>query len=204
MSPNPVSARVGLLALSLFALPWAAQAAWRIDPQSSELYFVTTKAPKAGVAAIQEIQHFGKFEGGLSDAGAVSFSVDLSSVDTKIPLRDERIRDQLFKVGEHALASFGAKLDPTLVSKLKPGEWKDLELAGTLQLSGASQPVTAKLRVVRLAGTKLLVSTREPLLLNLQSFGLQSGVETLKTLANLELLSATAPVDFSVVLTQGS
>ncbi|WDD90799.1 YceI family protein [Burkholderia sp. FERM BP-3421] len=177
-----------------------AGAAWHVDNAQSSFSFVTTKAGAAGTAAIEEVQSFRQVGGTVADDGALHFTVDLASVDTRIGLRDERIKTLLFKVAEQPRATFAGSVDPRHFEALPVGASTDLDLDGSLTLAGKTHPLTAPLRVVKLADQALLVTTRTPVIVNLKDYGLQDGVDALRTLMNLNVLSGSAPVSFSVVL----
>jgi len=57
--------------------------------------------------------------------------------------------------------------------------------------------------VVKLEHHALLVTTRSPVIVNLKDYGLQDGVDALRTVMNLNVLSSSAPVSFSVLLREG-
>ncbi|MET0332027.1 MAG: YceI family protein [Dyella sp.] len=192
---------VAALGLLLALQVGAAQAdSWNLDAPHSELHFVTTKAGKPGIAAIEEVQTFNTFTGKLDSTGQIQLTVDLGSVQTQIPLRDQRIRDMLFKVTEHPNAQFTAQFDMSALKGLKTGQFKDVSLSGSLALNGTKQPLDANLRVVKLAHGALLVSTRQPIVVDLQKFDLSDGVTALHDVMALNVLSASAPVSFSLVL----
>lgn len=194
---KPFAAALTVLTLLTSTL---ASAAWQIDNARSELSFVTTKAGKAGTASVLEVQQFKQFKGSLSDGGDIVLTIELASVSTGVELRDQRLRELLFTTAKFPQASFSAKIDSAPLKTLKTGQFKDLELRGQLTLSGVTQDVSAALRVVALENGQLQVSTRQPLLVNLQNFGLQKGVETLQSMMSLAVVSATAPVSLSLHL----
>lgn len=178
----------------------AANAAWRVDNAQSSFTFVTTKAGAPGTSAIEEVQSFKQIDGTVSDEGALQFSVDLASVETNIGLRNDRLKDMLFKVSEHPQAVFAGSVDVRRFDKLPAGGSSDVDLTGTLTIAGQSNPLVAHLRVVKLDHHALLVTTRIPVIVNLKDYGLQDGVDALRTVVNLNVLSSSAPVSFSVVL----
>jgi polyisoprenoid-binding protein YceI len=192
------AAAVGLLLALQVGVAQAAS--WNLDAQHSELHFVTTKAGKPGIAAIEEVQSFTAFTGVLDGSGQVQLTVDLASVQTQVPLRDQRLRDMLFKVTEHPRAQFAAQFDMSALKGLKTGQFKDVSVSGTLAINGTKQPLDANLRVIKLAHGALLVSTRQPIVVDLQKFNLSEGVSALQDVMALNVLSATAPVSFSLVL----
>jgi polyisoprenoid-binding protein YceI len=172
---------------------------YQLDATQSTLNFVTTKAGQPGVAAVIESQSFKRFSGGVDALGRINLDIDLASVDTGIEIRDERLKTMLWNVKLTPRASFTAKLPSDAISNLSSTGMKDIDVSGTLQMAGLSKPVTAKLRVLT-AGQKMSVVTREPILVNANDFGLKPGVEALREVMGLNVLSPAAPVTFSLSL----
>ncbi|MCR3835301.1 DUF2846 domain-containing protein [Pseudomonas aeruginosa] len=84
------------LGLALLALP--VQAAWYLDYESSRLSFISTKN-----ATLSEVGRFLVMHGKVDDKGQARLRVELDSVSTDIPLRDERIREHQFETGSYKL-----------------------------------------------------------------------------------------------------
>lgn len=200
---QPTRFLVSSFAAAALAAAASAHAGWQVDNAQSSFHFVTTKAGKPGTAAIEEVQSFKRIAGRVADDGSLQFDVDLASVATNIDLRDQRIKDLLFNVAQHPKASFAATVDAHRLAALPAGGSADLELSGRLTIAGQTAPVQASLRVVKLADRSLLATTRAPIVVNLKDYGLQDGVEALRTVMQLDVLSASAPVSFSVVLRAG-
>jgi polyisoprenoid-binding protein YceI len=179
-------------------------AAWHVDSSESTLSFVTAKAGAPGVGGIEEVQTFKQVGGSVGDDGKLRFNVDLASVETNIPLRNDRLKDLLFKVADYPQAVFTGAVDVHRFDALRVGANADIELTGQLTISGQGKPLSANLRVVKLASNALLVGTRTPIVVNLKDYGLQDGVEALRSLMNLNVLTSSAPVSFSVVLRSGN
>jgi polyisoprenoid-binding protein YceI len=187
-----------LLSSALLARP--AFAEWRVNNQDSEFYFVTTKAGAAGTAAVQEVQTFKTINGKVDDRGNIEINVDLGSVDTGIPIRDQRIKEMLFNVAANPKATFTGKTDIAAIKTLASGVSKNVDLTGHIILCGQTKPISAKLRVIKLTDHQLRVETRLPLIINAADFGIQAGVEALRMVMGLNVLPSSAPVSFSVVL----
>ena len=199
--------RHSILCVAAVALGVAASstyAAWRVDSSQSTLSFVTAKAGAPGVGGIEEVQAFKQVGGSVGDDGKLQFNVDLASVETHIPLRNDRLKDLLFKVADYPQAVFTGSVDAHRFDSLRVGASTDVELMGQLTIAGQTRPLTASLRVVKLASNALLVGTREPVVVNLKDYGLQDGLEALRTVMNLNVLASSAPVSFSVVLRSGN
>ena len=179
-------------------------AAWRVDSAQSTLSFVTAKAGAPGIGGIEEVQAFKQVGGSVGNDGKLQFNVDLASVETNIPLRNDRLKELLFKVADFPQAVFTGAVDVHRFDALRVGASADVELTGQLTIAGQSKPLSANLRVVKLASNALLVGTRTPIVVNLKDYGLQDGVEALRSVMNLSVLASSAPVSFSVVLRSGN
>lgn len=184
--------------------PQAPQASMRspmvVDTAASSLRFVSTKAGVAGVGGVVEVHRFDRFQGGLDADGTVRLDIDLASVSTGVGIRDERLRTMLFNVAAFPKATFTAKLDAAALAALPASGSVDLDIAGSLALAGQAQPASAQLRVTRLSPQSLQVTSRAPLVVDLQKFGLKSGVEALRDVMGLTFLAAAAPVNLDMVL----
>lgn len=176
-----------------------ALAEWTVNNQRSEFYFVTTKAGAPGTNAVQEVQTFKTVNGKVDDKGNIEVSIDLASVETGISIRDQRIRELLFNVLANPKALFTGKTDITAIQAFSPGMSKNLDIDGKIVLAGKTQAISVKLRVTKLADNYLLVETRLPFIINVSDFGLQSGVEALRNIMGLNVLSSAAPVSFSIL-----
>jgi hypothetical protein len=179
--------------LALFVLP--ARAQWSLVNESSELHFISIK--KTSVA---EIHRFRKLVGEVDAMGTIRLTIDLASVDTGVPVRDERLQTLLFEVAQFPVALFEGHADTGMLARLEPGMSTDLDVAGKLTLHGHSQEVKAALRVTALTQDRLLVTTRAPILLNADAFGLAAGIEKLREIVGLPSISAAVPVTFSLTL----
>lgn len=180
-----------LLALSAcIALPAAAN--WSIDTDQSSLNFVSTKN-----AQVTEVHSFDSLSGSLTDAGALTVSVPLSSVNTNIDLRNTRMQEMLFETGSYPEATFTAQVDSALMN-LKAGESKMADVKGELDLHGVKAPATFHVVVNKLSDDAMTVTTTAPTVVNAASFKLEGGVKALQDVAKLSSITLAVPVTFSV------
>lgn len=188
---SPFFRLTAIAALAACALPVCAQ--WTLDNQASDLRFVTTKNTH-----IAEVQQFTRLSGELTPSGAVTLTIDLSSVETQVPIRNERLLTMLFEVAQHPTATFEGQVDIKRVAAMKPGSSADFDVEGQLSLHGKTQPAKAALRVVRLAGERLQVNTRAPILVKADAFDLAPGIEKLREIMSLPNIVGTVPVSFTL------
>jgi polyisoprenoid-binding protein YceI len=190
-----------VIALALAAS--SSQAAWHVDSGQSSFSFTTAKAGMPGTSAVEEVQTFRQIGGSLADDGKLVFDVELACIETNIGLRNDRLKELLFKVADNPKAVFTGSVDPRRLNALGVGASLDMDVSGQLALGGQSKPLTASVRVVKLASDALLVGTRVPIVVNLKDYGLQDGVEALRAVMNLNVLASSAPVSFSVMMKPG-
>ena len=169
-------------------------AGWTLDSSASELRFVTTKNTN-----VAEVQQFKRLSGEVGANGAVKLVIDLASVETQVPIRNERMQTMLFEIARFPTAQFDTTIDMGLTTALEPGASIDLEVAGKLSLHGQTQDANASLRVVKLRGDRLLVTTRAPILVNAAKFELAAGIEKLREIMGLPNIVGTVPVNFALV-----
>lgn len=169
----------------------SAFAAWELDNDNSRINFISIKKGN-----IPELGRFTHLEGTIADNGATTLKINLASVDTKIQIRDERMREFLFETAQFAQATFSAQLDLSLLNALPVGGQGVQIIGGKLDLHGISKEIKADVILTRLSPTKFMVSTFAPILLNAEDFQLSAGIEKLRELASLPSISSAVPVTF--------
>jgi len=177
------------------ATPVAAD--WTLDNNQSAFYFASIKKNH-----VFESHRFESLSGSISDAGSANLQIDLTSVNTNIGIRDQRMREMLFKVADHPKATFSASFDQAALAQLKPSDKTHMAIKGKLTLNGVEQPLDTTLSLTRLTPSTLMVSTLAPVVIKADSYALDSGVEALRTVANLASISLAVPVTFELVFTQ--
>jgi len=172
----------GLLALMLLSAPVFAD--WALVPEQSFIYFASSKN-----GSITEVHRFDRFEGELDPNKQGRLSIDLSSVNTSIPIRNERMQEHLFAVEQYPEAQVTVPL-----YGLENGTQT---VKATLELHGYSTEITTRLHVSQADDSPYLrVSTAQPILLDAQDFGFGDGLEKLRELAALQSISPIVPVSF--------
>jgi polyisoprenoid-binding protein YceI len=179
------------LALATLAISTASATEWTLNPERSHLAFVSIKAGNIG-----EVHHFTEIVGMIDDQGQVTIDTPLDSVETLIPIRNERMREILFKTAQYSNATLTAKIDPAAIDALQPGEQIDVVAESSLSLHGATQPLVLKMQAAKLDADTVVVASTEPVVLDAAKFGLGEGVEKLREIAGLESISHAVPVTF--------
>jgi hypothetical protein len=190
----PTSIRLFLSLLGLLALP--AHASWYLDNESSRLSFITTKN-----ANVSEVHRFLVLHGKVDAKGQAQLQVELDSINSGIPLRDERMRKELFEVATFPEALVSAQLNQQPINDLAPGAQIELLLPVTVELHGQQHTYNAELLATRLDDRRFQVVTLEPLVLNAEDFNLAPGLETLRKAAGLSAISFSVPVGAVLIFT---
>ncbi|AWA38313.1 YceI family protein [Pseudomonas sp. 22105] len=187
------NAFAGLL-LGAAALP--VQANWYLDGESSRLSFVSTKN-----ANVSEVQRFLVLHGKVDPDGRAEVEVELDSINSGIPLRDERMRKELFQIEQFPEATITTQIDLRPINDLAPGAQLELRLPLTVNLHGKQHEYPAELLATRLDDRRFQVVTLEPLVISAEDFDLLPGLESLRNLAGLSAISLSVPVGAVLIFT---
>ena len=179
--------------LLLLVLAAPAFADWSVTSDSS-VGFVSIKNN-----AIGENNAFTRVAGGIDAEGNISVKVDLSSVETGVGIRNERLQTMLFEVGMYPAATVTGKLSEDQFAKLASGGQSTATLEVTVDLHGKQAKKMAALSVAASNGQAKVVSS-QPIMLSAAEFGLESGVAALQQIAGLNAISRSIPVTVDLTL----
>ena len=169
-------------------------ATWQLNNSKSSLNFTSTKN-----ATITEENKFDQFGGTVDDAtGQAALQVSLNSVDTRIAIRDERMRELLFETARFPQATFTTKLDPKTLAELKDNQPHTLPVKGTLDLHGVKHDIQTNVIAQQMDANTIQVKNAEPLILNTNEYNMATGVAALQKLAGLQNISSSVPVSFNL------
>ncbi|MEM8767178.1 MAG: YceI family protein [Pseudomonadota bacterium] len=180
---------LALLTTLLLGVP--AQANWTLDNSGSQLSFVSVKA-----GDIAEVHTFTELTGSVGSDGHARVVIQLASVDTLIPIRNERMRDILFQTELFPTADANTRLDIVKIQRMEPSTSLVLTTEVMLSLNDTTLPITTDLLVSKLAADRVLVTTLKPIVVNAGSVDLAAGVEQLREIAGLPSISKAVPVNF--------
>ena len=180
-----------LLSTTVFIAP--AHADWVLG-DSSRIGFVSIKNNSIG-----ENNVFKRVSGSISERGRVSVSVDLSSVETGIGIRNERLQKMLFEVANFPTATIEAVLSDSQVAALQAGGDQTESLSVNISLHGKTVSKTAHVSVSA-SGGDVRVTTTQPIVITAQEFGLEAGVAALQQIAGLNAISRSIPVTVDLSL----
>lgn len=174
----------------------SAQANWYLDGESSRLSFITTHN-----ANVSNIHRFLVLHGKVERNGRAQLRIEMDSVNSAVPLRDERMRDVLFDFKHFPEAQITAQIDLQPINDLANGAQLELHLPVTVSLRGKQHTYEAQLLATRLDERRFQVVTLEPLMLQAEDFGLQPELEALRKIAGLSAISFSVPVGAVLIFT---
>lgn len=178
--------------LGTFLVAAQASAQWELNDEASTINFVSVKN-----TSIAEMHSFPSLVGYIGESGAVEVTVNLDSVETLIPIRNERMRKLLFNTAEFPAATVSAQVDPQVLAEASLGGTITTEVEVILSLHGMEQEVSVPLLVFSEGATLQVVSAR-PVLLRVADFGLADGVDALRQVAGLDSISMAVPVTMNL------
>ena len=163
-----------------------------------------TAASKVGYVSIKnnviaEHNYFSGVTGSLNKKGQLKVSIDLSTVETQVDIRNQHMRDLFFEVMQYPEAVVTAQLDMQELAQVESGAPLELVKPFTLSLHGVESTAEAHLRIVSVGG-RAWVSTVRPILISAADFGLEGGVAALRKIAGLEAIAAVVPVSVNLKL----
>ena len=182
------------LALTLF---WLAPSAysWQLDPNESTVNFVSIK--KGNIA---ETHSFSDISGSITASEGV-LVIKPDSIDSKVPIRDERMREFLFETNLYPTIVVSIALDEGL-DKLIENKTVAVTLPATLEMHGQQAEVSVHARVTQVNDSTLLVTSTSSVLVKATTFKMVEGIQKLSSLVNGLDIAEMVPVNFSLVFSK--
>ena len=166
-------------------------AEWQADADTSAVTFVSTKQ-----SHIREVHEIQRFDVNIKDHKKVSVRLDLASVESGIPIRNDRMREMLFDVAHFRYANLTFEL-PVALNQLKGTS--RVNLNAELDLRGTHAPVQLDLLLSASDG-QITASLLKPVIITAQQFGLEKGVDALREIAGLTSIGYSVPIMATIVL----
>ena len=182
-----------LISSGLLIVSATASAQWSLSNEASTLSFVTIKADH-----VAEVHTFDELSGAIGEDGSVSIEIALASVNTLVPIRNERMQSMLFETDLFPRATITSQINSDRLANITLGSSEEMGLDFTLELHNQSHTYNATVLVSR-QEAGLIATTLKPIVVNAESFDLVAGVEALRGVAGLPSISRAVPVSFTVV-----
>ena len=167
--------------------------AWVIDREESYVGFASVKND-----LIAENHSFTDVTGIIEESGNAKIAIALASVETLIPIRNERMRAILFEVAQypHLTVTSNLNLDDFTSLGLGESEIDTIDLGINLHGTDLSKNVLVK--VTRGSETSYEVTSLGPIVIHASQFALSDGLEALRKVAGLQSIDLMVPVTFDL------
>ena len=175
----------------------SALAEWTLDAGSSNISYGTIKNGMIG-----ETNTFKTISGTIDKDGHVDIDISLASVDTQLELRDERMRDIVFKVAENVSANLTGDMNLQAHNDQEIGTSRVIEATIALELVGQKVEHDVMLVVTRLAENKVMVVPHGVIFLDVEEYELLDAIEELRNLAGLDTIETVVPMSFYLTFTK--
>lgn len=192
--------RVFLVALALaVGLPASVNAqadpfsgGWSLQPEASSLEFQSVKKQ-----TVVESSSFATLTGSIDENGLATMSVLLDSVDTKVDLRNVRMRFLFFETFKFPEATITTQINPADLADLPQTRRKQIPLTYSMDLHGISKTFDTVATVTLITDDLVSIASRTPISVAVGDFDLTEGLGKLQEAANVEIVpSATVSFDF--------
>ncbi|MCX7561626.1 OmpA family protein [Sulfitobacter sp. F26204] len=165
---------------------------WTLQPAMSALNFQSVKKQ-----TVVENSSFATLEGTIAEDGTTKVSVLLDSVDTKIDLRNVRMRFLFFETFKFPSATITTEMDAGLLNDLRDKRRKTVPVRYTMELHGVTKSFDAEVAVTLLSEDLVSVASTTPISVSVSDFDLLEGLGKLQDAANVTIIpSATVSFDF--------
>lgn len=171
-----------------------AHAQWELDSDRSSVDFLSIKN-----GSVAEAHHFTSLVGYVGKDGTVQVSIELDSVETLIPIRNERMREMLFKTVDFPTATVNTQVDSGVLSEVAGGGVVTTDIQVSLELHGETAELQVPVTVFSEEGEGLRVLSTRPVVVQAEEFGLVEGVTALREVAGLDSIATAVPVSFHLV-----
>ncbi|MDO1508829.1 MULTISPECIES: YceI family protein [unclassified Neisseria] len=172
---------------------------WEVS--NAGITFLSSKINKQ-LGSVTEQSRFTASQAMLGKDGEFKMEVDLSSVNTGIEIRDQRLKDWVFETAKFAKANVTGKVDVDTVNKLAIGETVNLKQPLVLDIHGKQINLEADLSAQRISADKIMVSTLSPVLLDVKAMDMVGGVAQLVEVMGLSSIVQQVPVSFNAEFTR--
>jgi len=186
-----------ILLLTFSANVWSAQnpfsGGWVLDTNASSLTFQTIKN-----GSKLETSGFASYQGSVDETGAASLVIQLDSVDTKVDLRNVRMRFLLFQTFKFPEAKVSATIDPNSIADLSQLGQMSVPLTFELDLHGVKKSLQVQTTVTALTNNRVSVASVAPISIPTDMFDLTEGVKKLEEAATVTIVPMGS-VSFNLV-----
>lgn len=167
---------------------------WTLNSEMSNLRFQSIKNTTK-----VESSSFATFTGGIGSDGSAEVVVALDSVDTKIDIRNVRMRFLFFETFNFPEARISARIETELLDQLAAQRRVTTQLPFSLDLHGVKKTFVAEIVATLLTDDLVSVASATPVSLPVAELGLMENLEKLQEAAGGVVIVPSATVTFDFV-----
>lgn len=182
-----------LILAACAALASSPALAWTLDGSVSSISYVSIKNGDTAEANL-----FSAMSGEVAEDGAASIEIYLASIETFIDIRNQRVRDLLFKVADYPMAKISADIDLDVFQGLEAGMTTETVFDVTIDAHGSSAGYEAAAYVTRASNDRVIVSSKMPVIVYASDLGYTDGLAELQEIAGLDSIQEAVPVTFNL------
>lgn len=164
-----------------------AQKTWALYPKESQLSFISTKNKN-----IKEEHTFSQLSGHIDTNNKLYINVPLESIETNIEIRNQRMKEHLFHTEKFPDLIITTTIEPEKIAQGLN------EITVNVSMHNHNKTYTAKIMVDQ-NSQRIIATSYEPIIVNAKDFALDEGINKLTSLAQLQSISYTVPVEFKLV-----
>ncbi|MEE9454977.1 MAG: OmpA family protein [Paracoccaceae bacterium] len=166
---------------------------WVLNSEISALRFQSVKNETE-----VENSTFANYTGIIDETGLATIKIGLDSVDTKIDLRNVRMRFLFFETFEFPEAVITMQIAPEIIADLNDVRRKVVTLPYSISLHGVTSDREAELAIILRDDNTVSVTSNAPILLPVADFDLAKGIGKLEDAASVVIQpSASITFDFT-------
>lgn len=172
---------------------------WLLNPESSSISITSTKA-----GTTTETHFFRTLDGSITDSGSAIVTIDLSSLDTSIDIRNVRMRFLFFETFKYPRATITANLDLAKFANMAVGDTVVLNQPVMVDLHGVTKELTVSLVAIRISENVVKVVSTEPARVPAADFDLGDGIARLSEAASGVEINPVGTVAFDLSFEGGT
>lgn len=166
---------------------------WTLNLSQSSIKF---QSVKNGTKV--ETSGFATFSGEMNPSGEVSVRVELDSVDTKVDLRNVRMRFLFFETYKYTTATVTTRMDDGVLQALEAKRRLQVPVEFKLDLHGVTSTLTAETVMTMFADDQISITTSSPVNVAAADFNLLDGVAKLEEAADVTIVPSGS-VSFDLI-----
>ncbi len=172
-------------------------AGWLLQPEEGWFHFQTVKQTAKGDIVL-ELSSFATVVGAIGEDGAATLKVFLDSVDTKVDLRNVRMRFLLLETFKFPQAVASVQLDPAALASLPTRRRMAMTLPYKLELHGVQNEGSAQVSVTLISDDAVAISSVSPIPVVMADYGLSEGIAKLQEAVGAKIVP-TGWISFELV-----